>query len=73
MATPPKHAASLEEIAQAEGMSIAAVHMMISRALRKLRSQGLVFTARQLALELESRRATENSMYQRNGRRAGAE
>lgn len=56
MATPLKHAASLEEIAQAEGMSIAAVHMMISRALRKLRAHGLLCTARDLAIELDRNR-----------------
>jgi hypothetical protein len=53
VATSLKHAASLEEIAQAEGMSIAAVHMMISRALRKLRAHGLLYTARELAIELD--------------------
>ena len=56
MVTPLKHAASLAEIAQAEGMSIAAVHMMISRALRKLRASGLLITARELAAELDRNR-----------------
>jgi hypothetical protein len=37
MGAPVKHAMSLEEIAQAEGTSVAAVHMLLTRALRKLR------------------------------------
>jgi excisionase family DNA binding protein len=53
---PIRHAASLEAIAKAEGMSIAAVHMCLTRALRKLRRQGLVCTARELAQELDRNR-----------------
>jgi hypothetical protein len=53
---PVTHAASLEECARAEGISVAAAHMLISRALRKLRSQGLVKTCRELAQELDRNR-----------------
>jgi hypothetical protein len=56
MAAPLRHAASLEEIAQAEGISVAAAHMLISRALRKLRRQGLIVTCRELAEALDAGR-----------------
>jgi len=54
VAAPLKHAMSLEAIAEAEGISVAAANM--ARALRKLRSQGLIFTCRELAEELEPNR-----------------
>lgn len=47
---------SLEEIAEEEGMSVGAVHMCLSRALRKLRSQGLVFKMQELAEDLDRNR-----------------
>jgi galactitol-specific phosphotransferase system IIB component len=47
---------SLEQIAQAEGISVAAAHMLISRALRKLRRQGLICTCAELAQELDRNR-----------------
>jgi hypothetical protein len=56
MGAPVRHAASLEAIAKAEGMSVAAVHVIISRALRKLRSQGLVLICRELAQHLDANR-----------------
>jgi hypothetical protein len=57
MGAPVKHAMSLEQIAQAEGMSIAAVHMTLTRALRrKLRRQGLICTCRELAQALDANR-----------------
>ena len=74
MAAPIKHAASLEEIAQAEGTTVGAVNVLLGRALLKLRKQGLlVTTARALALELEAHRATEHTVRPRSRRRAGAE
>jgi hypothetical protein len=69
MSGPLKYAASVEQIAEAEGLSVGAVTMLLSRALRKLRKHGLLITARQLALELEEHRATENNV--RTGRRHG--
>jgi hypothetical protein len=66
-----KHAASLEEITQA-GTTTGAVNTLLCRALRKLRRDGLICTAAELACELESHRNTSNSVYRRNGRRAGA-
>ena len=56
MGAPVKHAASLEEIAQAEGISVGAAHMTLSRALRKLRREGLIFTCRELAEYLDRNR-----------------
>jgi len=56
MGAPVKHAASLEEIAQAEGISVAATHMLICRAPKKLRRGGLLQTCRELAQELDANR-----------------
>jgi acetolactate synthase regulatory subunit len=68
MAAPVKHAANLETIAKAEGMTVGAVNTLLSRALRKLRKRGFhVTTARALALELDAHRETENIV--RTGRR----
>jgi predicted DNA-binding protein YlxM (UPF0122 family) len=47
---------SLEEIAQEMHMSKSAVNMCIHRALRKLRSQGLTFTCKELADDLDRNR-----------------
>ena len=44
---------SVDEIAEETGMSVGAVNMTISRALRKPRQQKLLLTARELATELE--------------------
>lgn len=68
MAAPLRHAMSLEEIARAEGMSIAAVHMTITRALRKLRRQGLLVTCRELAEALDANRTAENIVRGTRGR-----
>jgi DNA-directed RNA polymerase specialized sigma24 family protein len=40
------HTATLEQIAEAEGISVGAAHMCLSRALQKLRRQGLLQTCR---------------------------
>jgi hypothetical protein len=48
-----KPAASLEQIAEAEGTSVGAVHMCLTRALKKLRRQGLIITCRELAQMLD--------------------
>jgi hypothetical protein len=56
MAAPLRHAASLEEIAAIEGTTPRAIHTLITRALRKLRKQGLIFTARELAQHLDGNR-----------------
>jgi hypothetical protein len=63
----PKPAASLEEIAEAEGLSVSGARLLLSRALEKLRSQCLIRTCRQLAHELDRNRATEN-VVRRPGR-----
>ena len=60
MAAPLRHAASLQEIAAAEGMTIGAVNVLLGRALKKLRRQGLLLTARELSVELDRHRNTEN-------------
>ena len=60
MAPPVKYAASFEQIAEAEGTTVGAVNVLISRALRKLRKAGLLLTARELAQELDSYRTAEN-------------
>jgi DNA-binding CsgD family transcriptional regulator len=52
----PKPAMSLEEIARAEGATVRAVSELLRRALRKLRAQKLIFTARELAAELARNR-----------------
>jgi hypothetical protein len=56
MAAPLRHAASLEEIAAKEGTTPRAIHTLICRAFKKLRRQGLIFTARELAQELDRNR-----------------
>jgi hypothetical protein len=57
---PLKHGGmSLEEITQAEGMSVGAVNTLLCRALRKLRKlrrQGLLLTCRELAEALDANR-----------------
>jgi DNA-binding CsgD family transcriptional regulator len=58
----PKPAKSIQEIAEAERMSVSAVTMLLSRALLKLRREGLLHTCRELAVELDRSRATENSV-----------
>jgi len=56
MAAPLKHAMSLEEIAKAEGTTVGAVNVLLGRALRKLRKQGLIRTSKELADELDRNR-----------------
>jgi DNA-directed RNA polymerase sigma subunit (sigma70/sigma32) len=47
---------SLEEIGEREGLSASAIRLVINRALRKLRGQPAVITARELAVELDRNR-----------------
>lgn len=56
MAAQPKHAMTLQEIAESEGMTIGAVNTLLCRAFKKLRRAGLLMTARELADELERNR-----------------
>jgi hypothetical protein len=49
-------AMSVEEIAEETGMTVGAVGMTISRALKKLRTEGLLYTAKELAEELDRNR-----------------
>jgi DNA-binding transcriptional regulator GbsR (MarR family) len=53
---PSKSAMSVQEIAEETGMSVSAVNMTISRALRKLRRQGIALTMRDLAQDLDRNR-----------------
>jgi hypothetical protein len=55
-----KTAMSVEAIAAAEGLSVSGARLLLSRALMKLRAQGLVQTCRELAAELDRNRGTEN-------------
>ena len=73
MAGQLKHAASLEEIALAEGTTPAAINTLLSRALRKLKRAGLLMTCRELSQILDRGRATEHTVYRRNARKSGAE
>jgi hypothetical protein len=47
---------SIEEIAASEGSTPAAINVLLGRALRKLRREGLIFTAKDLADELDRNR-----------------
>jgi DNA-directed RNA polymerase specialized sigma24 family protein len=47
---------SLQEIAEETGMSVSAVSVTLTRGLRKLRREGLIQTARELAQELDRNR-----------------
>jgi hypothetical protein len=67
VAAPLKHAASLEEIAAKEGKTPRAIHTLICRALKKLRRQGLICTAKDRADDLDRNRDPENIV--RNARR----
>jgi hypothetical protein len=53
---PIKGEMSLEAIAAAEGTTVAAINVLLGRALKKLRRAGLLQTARELAAELERNR-----------------
>jgi DNA-binding CsgD family transcriptional regulator len=52
----PEPAMTIEAIARAEGISIGAANMLLSRALKKLRASGCLITARELAQELDRTR-----------------
>ena len=70
----PKPAASIAQIAKAEGLSDSAVNMVLHRALRKLKRDGLVMTCRELAKALDANRSTENRVRGRSEeRRVGKE
>lgn len=56
MGAQAKHAASLAEIAAAEGTTVAAINVLLGRALKKLRRAGFLQTARELANELDRNR-----------------
>ena len=56
MAAPLRHSMSLEAIAKVEGTTPAAINTLLSRALKELRRQGLVLTARELSDLLERSR-----------------
>jgi predicted transcriptional regulator len=71
MATKPEM--SYSEIAEELGMTVSAVHMSLSRGLKKLRRKCLLQTARELSIELEAHRATSHTVRPRSRRRAGAE
>ena len=64
----PKDGMTLAEIAEREGVSVGAVHMLLSRALRKLRRQGLLLTCKELAEALERNRHTEHVVRRVRGR-----
>lgn len=51
---------SLEEIAAEMNMPPGAVHTCIYRALRKLRSQGIVLQMKELAHDLDSNRKVQH-------------
>jgi hypothetical protein len=52
----PTHEMTLEEIAEAEGSTVGAINMCLTRASKKLRQQKLIFTCRELAAELDHNR-----------------
>jgi len=60
---------SLEEIAQAEGSTVAAINMLLSRALRKLRKQKLICTAAELARQLDANRNDAHIVRTGRGKR----
>jgi DNA-binding NarL/FixJ family response regulator len=51
-----QHGMTHEEIAKELGITVGAVGMCLTRALRKLRREGLIFTCRELATELDRNR-----------------
>jgi predicted transcriptional regulator len=64
---------SYSDIAEELGLTVSAVHMHLSRGLKKLRRKGLLQTARELSIELEAHRATSHTVRPRSRRRGGAE
>ena len=54
--TPGKFAMTLEQIAQAENTTPAAINVLLSRAFKKLRRAALLCTAKELADHLEKNR-----------------
>jgi transcriptional regulator with XRE-family HTH domain len=51
---------SLEEIGEREGLSPSGVRLVLTRAMSKLRREGLLVTCRELAEALDANRSTEN-------------
>jgi hypothetical protein len=68
-----KHAASIDQIAAAEGLSATSIRKLLDRALLKLQGQPTAVTARELAIELESHRASEHTVRRTAASRGGAE
>jgi hypothetical protein len=69
----PKPEMSYSEIAEELGLTVSAVHMSLSRGLKKLRRKGLILTARELSIELERNRATSHSLSRpRSARKGGS-
>jgi hypothetical protein len=62
MAAPLKYAASLEQIAEAEGTSPRAIHTLLCRALKKLHKAGHLKACRELAEELDRGRSRQGSV-----------
>jgi hypothetical protein len=69
---PLKHAMTLEAIAAAEGTSLRTINTIMTRAMRKLRREGLIRTARALSIELEAHRATSHSLSRPRSAKKGA-
>jgi hypothetical protein len=62
MTSKPRPAMTVEAIAAAEGLSVSGARLLLSRALLKLRRNGLVMTCRELAVALEANRNTEHTV-----------
>jgi DNA-binding MarR family transcriptional regulator len=70
----PKPEMSYSEIAEELGLTVSTVHMCLSRGLKKLRRKGLIFTARELAAELEAHRSASHSLSRpRSAKKCGAQ
>jgi hypothetical protein len=69
---PLKHAMTLEAIAAAEGTSLRTINTIMTRAMRKLRREGLIRTAREFSIELERNRATSHSLSRPRSAKKGA-
>ena len=71
MGRPVRHEMSLKEIAEIEATTVDNVNVILRRGLKKLRKEGLICTARELSLELESHRATSHSLSRPRSARKG--
>jgi len=68
MAAPLRHSMSLAAIAKVEGTTPAAINTLLSRALKKLRRQGLIFSARELSEALDRSRPHAEHIVRRTKR-----